>query len=191
MLRFGDRLRPCSALSMGLPFHKRYGCRRHCAELLYDFGAERGDEIIIPAPHLWPQAILYFRPDLNRCSWMLNATPLILIIKDPEAAITHAGIGAVHLMGKPADVDPVVPRHTIVYHRRRSRKRMANTKARSGAIGDMACFVVICGSPYHHTTREGGIIITNNEQIAATYSCTQPASTENFVSSASGFVQDG
>mgnify|MGYP003393921473 CR=1 FL=1 len=140
-----------------------------CA-VLYDFGAERGDEIIIPA--------LTFVATGNA---VLQAgfTPVFVDVKrdtlniDPdkiEAAITKRtrAIMPVHLMGKPADMDKIMAiakKYKLHVIEDAAEAHGAEYKGKKiGAIGDMACFSLYAA--HIVTTIEGGIIITNNEAIA-------------------------
>jgi dTDP-4-amino-4,6-dideoxygalactose transaminase len=140
-----------------------------CA-VLYDFGAKRGDEIIIPA--------LTFVATGNA---VLQAgfTPVFVDVKretlniDPdkiEAAITKRtrAIMPVHLMGKPADMDRIMAiarKHKLHVIEDAAEAHGAEYKGQKiGAIGDMACFSLYAA--HIVTTIEGGILITNNEQMA-------------------------
>ncbi len=140
-----------------------------CA-VLYDFGAKRGDEIIIPALTFVAtgNAVLQagFRPvfvDVNRDT--LNIDPDKI-----EAAITARtrAIMPVHLMGKPADMDKIMAiakKHKLHVIEDAAEAHGAEYKGKKiGAIGDMACFSLYAA--HIVTTIEGGIIITNNEQMA-------------------------
>ncbi len=140
-----------------------------CATL-YDFGAKRGDEIIIPA--------LTFVATGNA---VLQAgfTPVFVDIKretlniDPdkiEAAITKKtrAIMPVHLMGKPADMDrirAIAKKHKLYVIEDAAEAHGAEYKGQKiGAIGDMACFSLYAA--HIITTIEGGMVITNNEKMA-------------------------
>ncbi len=139
-----------------------------CATL-YDFGAKRGDEIIIPA--------LTFVATGNA---VLQAgfTPVFVDIKretlniDPdkiEAAITKKtrAIMPVHLMGKPADMDRIMAiakKHKLYVIEDAAEAHGAEYKGQKiGAIGDMACFSLYAA--HIITTIEGGMVITNNEKM--------------------------
>ena len=140
-----------------------------CA-VLYDHGAKRGDEIIIPA--------LTFVATGNA---VLQAgfTPVFVDVRretlniDPEkieAAITPKtrAIMPVHLMGKPADMD------TILRIARKRKLHVIEDAAEAhgaeykgkkiGAIGDMAAFSLYAA--HIITTIEGGIVITNDAATA-------------------------
>ncbi|MDE2222199.1 MAG: DegT/DnrJ/EryC1/StrS family aminotransferase [Candidatus Omnitrophica bacterium] len=140
-----------------------------CA-VLYDFGARRGDEIIVPA--------LTFVATGNA---VLQAgfTPVFVDVKretlniDPEKiekAITPRtrAIMPVHLMGKPAAMDEILgiaQKHDLHVIEDAAEAHGAEYKGRKiGAMGDMACFSLYAA--HIVTTIEGGMLITNNERMA-------------------------
>lgn len=140
-----------------------------CA-VLYDFGAKRGDEIIIPALTFVAtgNSVLQagFKPvfvDVTRET--LNIDPSKI-----EAAITPRtrAIMPVHLMGKPADMDAIMTiakKHKLHVIEDAAEAHGAEYKGKKiGAIGDMACFSLYAA--HIVTTIEGGMIITDNEQMA-------------------------
>lgn len=140
-----------------------------CA-VLYDFGAKRGDEIIIPALTFVAtgNAVLQagFKPvfvDVKRDT--LNIDPDKI-----EAAITSRtrALMPVHLMGKPAEMDKIMTiakKHKLHVIEDAAEAHGAEYKGRKiGSIGDMACFSLYAA--HIVTTIEGGMIITNNEQMA-------------------------
>lgn len=140
-----------------------------CA-VLYDFGAKRGDEVIIPALTFVAtgNAVLQagFTPvfvDVDRHT--LNIDPDKI-----EAKITKRtrAIMPVHLMGKPADMDKIMAiakKHKLHVIEDAAEAHGAEYKGQKiGAIGDMACFSLYAA--HIVTTIEGGIIITNNEAMA-------------------------
>jgi len=140
-----------------------------CA-VLYDFGAKRGDEIIVPALTFVAtgNAVLQagFTPvfvDVNRET--LNIDP-----KKIEKVITPRtrAIMPVHLMGKPAAMDEIMSiarKHKLYVIEDAAEAHGAEYKGQKiGAIGDMACFSLYAA--HIVTTIEGGMIITDNEKIA-------------------------
>jgi len=140
-----------------------------CA-VLYDFGAKRGDEIIIPALTFVAtgNAVLQagFTPvfvDVERET--LNINP-----KKIEAAITPRtrAIMPVHLMGKPAAMDEIMSiarKYKLYVIEDAAEAHGAEYKGKKiGAIGDMACFSLYAA--HIVTTIEGGMLITNNEKMA-------------------------
>ncbi len=140
-----------------------------CA-VLYDFGAQRGDEVIIPA--------LTFVATGNSVL-QAGLTPVFVDVKretlniDPdkiEAAITPRtrAIMPVHLMGKPAEMDKIMAiakKHNLRVIEDAAEAHGAEYRGQKiGSIGDMACFSLYAA--HIVTTIEGGMIITNNEQMA-------------------------
>ena len=140
-----------------------------CA-VLYDLGARRGDEIIIPALTFVAtgNAVLQagFHPvfvDVNRET--LNIDP-----KKIEEAITPRtrAIMPVHLMGKPAamdEIERIAKKHKLHVIEDAAEAHGAEYKGKKiGSIGDMAAFSLYAA--HIITTIEGGIVITDNVQIA-------------------------
>ncbi len=140
-----------------------------CA-VLYDFGAKRGDEVIIPA--------LTFVATGNAVL-QAGLTPVFVDVKretlniDPdkiEKAITKRtrAIMPVHLMGKPAEMDKIraiAKKHKLFIIEDAAEAHGAEYKGEKiGAMGDMACFSLYAA--HIITTIEGGIVITNNEKMA-------------------------
>jgi dTDP-4-amino-4,6-dideoxygalactose transaminase len=138
--------------------------------VLYDYGAERGDEVIVPA--------LSFVATGNA---VLNAgfTPAFVDIEldtlniDPtriEAALTDKtrAIMPVHLMGKPAEMDSiraVARRHGLKVIEDAAEAHGAIYKGEPvGGLADMGAFSLYLA--HIITTGEGGIVVTNNEDYA-------------------------
>lgn len=141
-----------------------------CA-VLYDYGAERGDEVIIPA--------LTFVATANSVL-QAGLTPVFVDVKrdtlniDPdriEDVITPKtrAIMPVHLMGKPAEMDRIMAiakKHNLIVIEDAAEAHGAEYKGKKiGSIGDMAAFSLYAA--HIVTTIEGGIIITNDEKKAA------------------------
>lgn len=138
--------------------------------VLYDFGAKRGDEVIVPALSFAAtgNAILQagFTPvfvDIDRKT--LNINPLKI-----EEAITKRtrAIVAVHLMGKPADMDriKVIAKIYKLFVIEDAAEAHGSTyKGKNiGILGDMAAFSLYIA--HMITTGEGGIIVTNKPEFA-------------------------
>lgn len=137
---------------------------------LYDFGAKRGDEIIVPATTFvaTANAVLAagFIPKFVDIEVeTLNINPNIL-----EEKITDKtkAIMPVHLMGKPCDMDKIIKiadEHNLKVIEDSCEAHGAKYKDKYiGTIGDMGCFsfyvahLVICG--------EGGMIVTDDDETA-------------------------
>ncbi|MDD5521298.1 MAG: DegT/DnrJ/EryC1/StrS family aminotransferase [Kiritimatiellae bacterium] len=138
--------------------------------VLYDFGARRGDEIIVPALSFVAtgNSVLHagFKPvfvDINHET--LNINPTLI-----ERSITGRTIAImpVHLMGKPAAMD------TIMAIAREHKLRVIEDAAEAygasyhdkavGTIGDMGAFSTYVA--HIITTIEGGVITTGNAEVA-------------------------
>ncbi|MBU1999486.1 MAG: DegT/DnrJ/EryC1/StrS family aminotransferase [Candidatus Omnitrophica bacterium] len=138
--------------------------------VLYDFGAKRGDEIIVPA--------LSFVATGNS---VLNAgfTPVFVDIQLHSLNINPSGIETVitprtraivpvHLMGKPADMD------TIIAIAKKHKLKVIEDAAEAygtiykghaaGTMGDMGCFSLYAA--HLITAIEGGMVISDNMRMA-------------------------
>lgn len=140
-----------------------------CA-VLYDFGAQRGDEIIIPALTFVAtgNAVLQagFKPvfvDIERETLNIDPQKIEKVITPRTRAIMP-----VHLMGKPAAMDEIMSiarKHKLYVIEDAAEAHGAEYKGQKvGAIGDMACFSLYAA--HIVTTIEGGMLITNNEKMA-------------------------
>lgn len=140
-----------------------------CA-VLYDYGAKRGDEVIIPALTFVATANAVLQAgltpvfvDVDRHT--LNINPDLI-----EKAVTKKtrAIMPVHLMGKPAEMDKIMAiakKHNLIVIEDAAEAHGAQYRGRKiGSIGDMAAFSLYAA--HIVTTIEGGIIITNDEKKA-------------------------
>lgn len=140
-----------------------------CA-VLYDFGANRGDEIIVPALSFVAtgNAVLQagFQPvfvDVRRET--LNIDP-----EKIEAAITSKtrAIMPVHLMGKPADMRKILEiakRHNLYVIEDAAEAHGAEYHGQKiGSIGHMAAFSLYAA--HIITSIEGGMLTTNDLRMA-------------------------
>ncbi|MBI5469337.1 MAG: DegT/DnrJ/EryC1/StrS family aminotransferase [Deltaproteobacteria bacterium] len=138
--------------------------------VLYDFGAKRGDEVIVPALSFVAtgNAVLQagFTPvfvDIDRQT--LNIDP-----DGIEEAITERtrAIMPVHLMGKPAEMDSIMgiaKRRGLYVIEDAAEAHGAVYKGRNiGTIGDMAAYSLYVA--HIITTIEGGIVTTDREDFA-------------------------
>ncbi len=138
--------------------------------VLYDCGAQRGDEIIIPSLSFVStgNAVLHvgFTPvfvDIERET--LNINPGLV-----EQAVTERSraIMPVHLMGKPADMDrinEIARRRSLYVIEDAAEAHGALYRGRKiGTLGDMAAFSLYVA--HIITTGEGGIILTDDEEKA-------------------------
>ena len=138
--------------------------------VLYDSGARRNDEVIVPALSFAAtgNAVLQagFTPifvDIQRHT--LNINP-----EKVEGAITEKtkAILVVHLMGKPADMDAITriaKKHKLFLIEDAAEAQGARYKGKNvGTLGDMAAFSLYIA--HIISTVEGGIIATNNRAYA-------------------------
>lgn len=138
--------------------------------VLHDYGAKRGDEVIIPALSFVAtgNAVLQagFTPvyvDVDRKT--LNIDPMKI-----ESVITKntRAIMPVHLMGKPAEMDKIniiARKHNLVVIEDAAEAHGALYKGKNaGALGDMAAFSLYVA--HIISTVEGGIVTTNNPDFA-------------------------
>lgn len=138
--------------------------------ILYDFGAKRGDEIIVPALSFVAtgNAVLQagFSPvfvDIDRAT--LNIDPSKI-----EKALTKKtkAIMPVHLMGKPAPMDEI----NLIAKKKRlfviedaAEAHGAKYKGRNiGTLADMAAFSLYVA--HIITTVEGGVVTTDRKDFA-------------------------
>lgn len=137
---------------------------------LYEFGAKRGDEVIVPATTFvaTANAVLAagFTPKFVDIELeTLNINPNLI-----EGNITDKTIALmpVHLMGKPCNMDKILDiakKHNLKVIEDSCEAHGAKYKGKYiGTIGDMGAFsfyvahLVVCG--------EGGMVVTNDDEVA-------------------------
>lgn len=138
--------------------------------VLYDYGAERGDEVIVPALSFVAtgNAVLHagFKPvfvDIRRET--LNIDPDLI-----EQAVTSKtrAIMPVHLMGKPADMNRIMQiagKHNLKVIEDAAEAHGGEYQGEKlGTIGDMGAFSTYVA--HIVTTIEGGVVITDNTEYA-------------------------
>ncbi len=140
-----------------------------CASL-YDFGAKRGDEIIVPALTFVASANSILAAGFIPKFVDIEVDTLNIDPSKIEEAITDRtrAIMVVHLMGKPCEMDSILEiarAHNLKIIEDACEAHGATYKGRVvGSIGDMGTFsfyaahVVVAG--------EGGMVVTNNDEIA-------------------------
>ncbi len=140
-----------------------------CA-VLYDFGAKRGDEIIVPALSFVAtgNAVLQagFHPvfvDVKRETLNIDPEKIEEVITPKTRAIMP-----VHLMGKPAamnDILAIAKKHDLHVIEDAAEAHGAQYEGKKiGSLGDMAAFSLYAA--HIITTIEGGIVVTDNPQMA-------------------------
>jgi len=141
-----------------------------CAAL-YDFGAERGDEIIVPALAFVAAANSILAAGFTPKFVDVGLETLNIDPSKIEAAITKKtrAIMVVHTMGKPCDMDPILKiakKHNLMVIEDACEAHGATYKGKLvGKIGDMGAFSfytahqIVCG--------EGGMVTTEDDKIAS------------------------
>ena len=135
--------------------------------VLHDFGANRGDEVIIPALSFVAtgNAVLHagFTPvfvDIERETLNIDPSKIEAAITDKTCAIMP-----VHLMGKPAEMDTInniAKKHGLIVVEDAAEAHGALYKGKpAGSLADLAAFSTYVA--HIITTGEGGVITTNNE----------------------------
>ncbi|RJQ55213.1 MAG: DegT/DnrJ/EryC1/StrS family aminotransferase [Nitrospiraceae bacterium] len=138
--------------------------------VLYDFGAERGDEIIVPALSFVAtgNAVLAagFTPvfvDVDRKTLNIDPAKIGNAITEKTRAIMP-----VHLMGKPADMDAInsiAKKYDLYVIEDAAEAHGALYRGKcAGTLGDIGAFSLYVA--HIITTVEGGIITTDNEKFA-------------------------
>lgn len=140
-----------------------------CA-VLYDYGAKRGDEIIVPALTFVATGNAVFQAgfkpvfvDVHRETLNIDPDKIEKVITPKTRAIMP-----VHLMGKPAEMDKInaiAKKHGLFVIEDAAEAHGAEYKGRMiGSIGQMAAFSLYAA--HIVTTIEGGIVITDDPKIA-------------------------
>jgi len=138
--------------------------------VLHDFGAQRGDEVIIPALSFVATGHAVIHAGFTPVFVDIDPETLNIDPEKIEAVITKktCAIMPVHLMGKPADMDAIreiAGRNDLCVIEDAAEAHGAFYRNRPvGSIGDMAAFSLYVA--HLVSTGEGGIITTNNESFA-------------------------
>ncbi len=159
---------------------------------LYDFGAVRGDEIIVPALSFIATGNAVFQSGFEPVFVDVKRETLNIDPSKIEKAVTSKtkAIMPVHLMGKPADMDPIkviAQRHKLFIIEDAAEAHGAEYKGRKiGTLGDMAAFSLYAA--HIITTIEGGVVLTDNPAMAeALRSLRNHGMVEKFVFQRIGF----
>jgi perosamine synthetase len=134
-------------------------------------GIGRGDEVIIPSFTLIVSANMVIlsgaKPvlvDVDRRSWCIDPARIEEKITDRTKAIMP-----VHMYGHPCDMDrigEIAQRHRLSVVEDAAEAHGAEYRGRKlGAIGDAGCFSFY--SNKNLTTGEGGMVVTNDDRLAA------------------------
>lgn len=138
--------------------------------VLYDFGAQRGDEIIVPALSFVATGNAVFQAGFKPVFVDVQRETLNMDPDKIKAAITQKtrAMMPVHLMGKPAEMDRILAiaqEHKLFVIEDAAEAHGAEYKGKKiGTMGDMAAFSLYAA--HIVTTIEGGIVTTNNRPMA-------------------------
>ncbi len=132
---------------------------------LYDYGAERGDEVIVPALSFVATGNCVLNAGFKPVFVDVTRDTLNIDVSKLESAITPrtVAIMPVHLMGKPADMDSVMyfaNKHNLHVIEDCAEAHGAEYDGKLvGTIGHMACYSLYAA--HIVTSIEGGMITTN------------------------------
>lgn len=141
-----------------------------CCASLYDFGAERGDEIILPAATFVASANSILAAGFVPRFVDIEVDTLNIDPARIEASVNKRtrAIMAVHLMGKPCDMDPILEtankfnlmiiEDACEAHGARYKNKIVGSIGDMGAFSFYAAHVVVAG--------EGGMIVTDRDDVA-------------------------
>lgn len=138
--------------------------------VLYDYGARRQDEIIMPALSFMATANAVFQAGFRPVFVDIEKETLNIDVSRIERVITKdtKAILPVHLMGKPAQMDKIMDiarKHKLFTIGDAAEAHGAVYKGTNvGALGDMAGYSLYVA--HIITTVEGGIITTDNAGFA-------------------------
>ncbi len=138
--------------------------------VLYDFGANRGDEIIIPALSFVATGNAVLQAGFIPVFVDVKRETLNIDVSKIEAAITDRtkAIMPVHLMGKPADMDrinEIAGKYNLYVIEDAAEAHGSLYKRKAiGTLGDMAAYSLYVA--HMISTIEGGVVVTNNTEYA-------------------------
>jgi len=138
--------------------------------VLYDFGAKREDEVIVPALSFVSTGNAVLQAGFKPVFVDVELESLNIDPQKIEAAITDKtkAIMPVHLMGKPAKMDEInsiAKKHRLYVVEDAAEAHGAEYKGkRAGNLADMGAFSLYVA--HIITTAEGGIITTNDSKFA-------------------------
>ncbi len=138
--------------------------------VLYDYGAKREDEVIVPALSFVATGNAVFQAGFQPVFVDVKRETLNIDVNKIEAVITKKtkAIMPVHLMGKPAamkEIMAIAKRHKLFVIEDTAEAHGAELNGQLlGTFGQMAAFSLYAA--HIVTTIEGGIVITNDEKMA-------------------------
>lgn len=138
--------------------------------VLHDFGARRGDEVIVPALSFVATGNAVIHAGFTPVFVDIERDTLNIDLSQIEAAITSRtrAIMPVHLMGKPAEMDTInaiAKQHNLLVVEDAAEAHGALYKGKpAGALADLAAFSTYVA--HIITTGEGGVVTTNRHEYA-------------------------
>ncbi|HPN31276.1 MAG TPA: DegT/DnrJ/EryC1/StrS family aminotransferase [bacterium] len=138
--------------------------------VLYDYGANRGDEIITPALSFVATGNAVLQAGFIPVFVDVEKDTLNIDVSKIEEKITEKtrAIMPVHLMGKPAEMDAInriAKKHNLYVIEDAAEAHGAVYKGKNvGVLGDMSAYSLYVA--HIITTVEGGIVATNNLEFA-------------------------
>ena len=138
--------------------------------VLYDFGAKRGDEVIVPALSFAATGNAVLHAGFKPVFVDIDISTLNIDVSKIEKSITKKtkAILPVHLMGKPADMDTInriAKRYKLYVIEDAAEAYGSEYKGKKvGTLADMAAFSLYIA--HMITTVEGGIVLTDRSDFA-------------------------
>lgn len=138
--------------------------------VLYDFGARRGDEVIVPALSFVSTGNSVLQAGFTPVFVDIDRETLNIDPDKIEERITEKtrAVMPVHLMGKPANMDPIIEiakRSNLYVIGDAAEAHGAMYKGKNvGTIGDMAAYSTYLA--HIITTIEGGVVVTARSDFA-------------------------
>jgi len=138
--------------------------------VLYDYGARRNDEVIVPALSFVATGNAVLQAGFKPVFVDIDAETLNIDSSKVEAAINKKtrAIVPVHLMGKPADMNrikAIAQKHKLSVIEDAAEAHGALYRGKpAGSMGDLGAFSLYIA--HIITTGEGGIVTTNSEKHA-------------------------
>jgi len=138
--------------------------------MLYDFGAQRGDEIILPALSFVATGNAVLQAGFKPVFVDIDSKTLNIASEKIEEVITEKtrAILPVHLMGKSAEMDKIgeiAKKHKLYVIEDAAEAHGAIYKGKNiGAWGDLAAYSLYVA--HIISTVEGGVVVTDREDFA-------------------------
>ena len=138
--------------------------------VLYDFGAHRGDEVIVPSLSFVATGNSVLQAGFIPAFVDIHRRTLNIDPEKIEERITKKtmAIMPVHLMGKPADMDPILDiakKYNLYVIGDAAEAHGAQYRGKNiGTLGDMVAYSTYVA--HIITTVEGGVVVTNRSDFA-------------------------